>query len=106
MLKNLRKKAIEYKLIIVFALIVVNFACGFFLSGDLWILLISAVWIFLGYFYRFDEKIYFGMAIFFLLASLPFLLFNRPFLSEKMAVWEFIFIIIGAGWGLIRTFKK
>lgn len=52
-------------------------------------------WIFLGIRYKLDEKYFFGIAIFFLILSVPPLLFGNLELSEKFSVWEFLFLVLG-----------
>lgn len=52
-------------------------------------------WIIIGIFYKLDEKYFFGIAIFFLVLSVPPLLFGNLELSEKFSVWEFLFLILG-----------
>lgn len=52
-------------------------------------------WIIIGIIYKLDEKYFFGIAIFFLVLSVPPLLLGKIFLSERLSVWEFLFLILG-----------
>lgn len=58
-------------------------------------------WLFLGFFYKLNEKYFFGIALFFLVLTVPFFLLGQFALAEKMSVWEFLFLIMGLlVWGI------
>lgn len=52
-------------------------------------------WIIIGIFYKLDEKYFFGIAIFFLVLSVPPFLLGHIVLAERLSVWEFLFLILG-----------
>lgn len=52
-------------------------------------------WIFLGIFYRLDEKYFFKLALFFLVLSIFPLIQKDLVLAEKFSVWEYLFLILG-----------
>ena len=52
-------------------------------------------WIFIGILYKLEEKYFFGIAIFFLVLSVPPFLLGHIVLAERLSVWEFLFLILG-----------
>jgi len=52
-------------------------------------------WIFLGIVYKISEKYFFGLALIFLVLSVPPFLFGNMELAERLSVWEFLFLILG-----------
>lgn len=52
-------------------------------------------WIFLGIRYKLDERYFFGIALFFLVLSVPPFLLGHMTLAERLSVWEFLFLILG-----------
>ena len=52
-------------------------------------------WIVIGIFYKLDERYFFGIAIFFLVLSIPPFLLGHIVLAERLSVWEFLFLILG-----------
>lgn len=105
MLKNIKKNLQPYRISIITFLISITFIVGFVLSGDLWVMVISGIWIALGLLFKFNQDAYFKLAILFLLASFGAFIIGKPLVSGKMAVWEFIFLFIGTIWGLISLYK-
>ena len=52
-------------------------------------------WILLGIIYRLNEKYFFGIALCFLIFSVPPLLIGKLDLAEKFSVWEYLFLVLG-----------
>lgn len=52
-------------------------------------------WMFLGIVYKLNEKYFFGLALFFLILSVPPFLFGKLVLAERFSVWEYLFLVMG-----------
>lgn len=67
-------------------------------------------WMLLGIVFRFSEKYFFGIALFFLIISVPPFLFGNVELAERLSVWEFLFLILGFWqfflFDILATYRK
>ncbi len=63
--------------------------------NSLFILPILFYWFFLGVVYRFHEKVFFSIALFFLVLTPFAFLLNQFSLAEKFSVWEILFLLLG-----------
>lgn len=52
-------------------------------------------WIVIGILYKLNERYFFGIALFFLVLSVPPFLLGHMVLAERLSVWEFLFLILG-----------
>lgn len=52
-------------------------------------------WFLLGAIYRLNDKYFFGIALLFLILSIPPFLLGYKELAERLSVWEFLFLILG-----------
>lgn len=52
-------------------------------------------WIIIGILYKLDERYFFGIALFFLVLSVPPFLLRHMVIAERLSVWEFLFLILG-----------
>lgn len=52
-------------------------------------------WIFLGIRYKLDERYFFGIALLFLVLSVPPFLTGHMVIAERLSVWEYLFLILG-----------
>ncbi len=52
-------------------------------------------WIVIGILYKLDERYFFGIALFFLVLSVPPFLLGHMVLAERLSVWEYLFLVLG-----------
>lgn len=52
-------------------------------------------WIVIGIFYKLNEKYFFGIALVFLVLSVPPFLTGHMVLAERLSVWEYLFLVLG-----------
>ncbi len=64
-------------------------------SNSILLLVLLLYWLFLGIRTKLDEKYFFGLAMVFLILSVIPFLFGNFTLSERLSVWEFLFLILG-----------
>lgn len=83
------------KIIITLILIIATYFGGIFLSGDIFVLITSLLWILFGFYYKLDQRIFLGLSFLSLVMSYPFFLIGKIFVADKIAKWQFIFILIG-----------
>jgi len=65
-------------------------------------MVIVLFWLILAWLYRLSEKIFFAMAVIFLILTPIHLIFGREILAEKLAVWGFLFIGLGLFWWIME----
>jgi len=65
-------------------------------------MVIVLFWLILAWLYRLSEKIFFAMAVIFLILTPIPLIFENKILAEKFAVWEFLFIGLGLFWWIME----
>src|SRR3989344_3807798 len=63
--------------------------------NSLMILPILFYWIVIGILCKLDERYFFGIALLFLVLSVPPFLLGHMVLAERLSVWEFLFLILG-----------
>lgn len=96
-MKNMSIFLNKYKIPVLCAGIIALFLHVIFFQSinSLMILPFLFSWIIIGIFYKLDEKYFFGIAILFLVLSVPPLLLGNTIIAERLSVWEFLFLILG-----------
>lgn len=96
-MKNISKYLKKNKIRVIFVGIIAVFLHVIYFQSvnSLMILPFLFYWIAIGILCKLDERYFFGIALFFLVLSVPPFLLGHIELAERFSVWEFLFLILG-----------
>ncbi len=71
-------------------------------TSDLVILFLTGLWVLSVWLYEYEGRISIGMGLGFLILCPLLLIFNVDAVAEKVAIWAYIFLVVGVGQQIIE----
>lgn len=107
-MKKIRQFLDKYKnWIFALALMSILFESFFFsTSNSFQVLLITALWVFLVLVYKFEREISISSGLIFLSFIPVLLIFKSKVLTEKAAIWAYVFLVIGTIQAILAYWKE
>ena len=90
--------------LIIFGILLDIFVLKF--TSDLLILILTGLWILSVYRFKFKGRVSIGLALGFLILCPFLLIFKKELIAEKVAIWAYLFLVVGVIQLFIEYFKE